>query len=296
MAFVLFLPESPRWLYAQGKTDKAVQVLANLHSRTKDVNSPLVRMEIGEIEESIEIGGERGWWDPRPLFNTRSQLIRFGMGMLDAVFQTLAGNGLVTCELHVLLPGEFLDERRQISSLHCWVTLVSNRQMSRGCKFFCPYSGLTSQFECGQHHHFGIWSHLRLATYRPHRAETSHAILRSGDDVHHGYHSGHSERHHSDKRSQTTSRHRLHLYVPHNHSRRSELELIGAVIFMSMYSVSWTPITGVYPTECFAYTTRAKGLAYWQFIQAGLACISKSRSPFLADFQIRLPFLSVLPT
>jgi MFS family permease len=98
LAFVLFLPESPRWLYANGRTEDAVKVLAMLHSRTKDVNSPLVKLEIGEIEESISLtGGDKRWWDPRPLVADRAQRYRLGMGVIVAVWQTLAGNGLVTC-------------------------------------------------------------------------------------------------------------------------------------------------------------------------------------------------------
>lgn len=64
---------SPRWLYSVGRTDQARRVLANLHSRTKDPNSPLVDVEMDEIIEKIQIDGpDKRWWDFRPLFRTRA--------------------------------------------------------------------------------------------------------------------------------------------------------------------------------------------------------------------------------
>ena len=55
---ILLMPESPRWLFAHGHPDKAAIVLAKLHSRDNDVNSPLVRLELGEFAENISLTGE----------------------------------------------------------------------------------------------------------------------------------------------------------------------------------------------------------------------------------------------
>ena len=57
-AVILFMPESPRWLFAHGFPEKAAKVLAKLHSRDNDVNSPLVRLEMGEFAENISLTGE----------------------------------------------------------------------------------------------------------------------------------------------------------------------------------------------------------------------------------------------
>jgi len=48
---------SPRWLYSVGKPEKARMILARFHSSKNDVNSPLVDLEMREIEEKIEIDG-----------------------------------------------------------------------------------------------------------------------------------------------------------------------------------------------------------------------------------------------
>lgn len=52
----------PRWLYTRGRKEEARQILAKLHSSTGDINSPLIELEIEEIEEKIEIDGADSPW------------------------------------------------------------------------------------------------------------------------------------------------------------------------------------------------------------------------------------------
>lgn len=83
VAGVLFLPESPRWLYSRGRKEEAVLILAKLHSRDNDVQSPLVQLEILDIEQSISLtGADKRWWDFRPIFTTGAQRYRFGMCLI----------------------------------------------------------------------------------------------------------------------------------------------------------------------------------------------------------------------
>lgn len=44
VAFVLLLPESPRWLFSRGRKEEAVIILAQLHTRDNDPQSPLVQL------------------------------------------------------------------------------------------------------------------------------------------------------------------------------------------------------------------------------------------------------------
>jgi MFS family permease len=98
VAFVMLLPESPRWLYTRGRKDHAVQILARLHSRDNDINSPLVQLEIQEIQENISLtGADKRFWDFRALFHTAAARYRFGLCAIVSVWGQLSGNGLITC-------------------------------------------------------------------------------------------------------------------------------------------------------------------------------------------------------
>lgn len=54
---ILTLFSRPRWLYSIGKSEQARKILANLHSQNGDCNSPLINLEMEEIEEKIEVDG-----------------------------------------------------------------------------------------------------------------------------------------------------------------------------------------------------------------------------------------------
>lgn len=102
--FIMLCPESPRWLYSVGKEDQARRILANLHSRTRDINSPLINLEMEEIVEKIQVDGvDKRWWDFRPLFRSRGDRYRAYMVILIGSFGQLSGNGLITYFLPVLL-------------------------------------------------------------------------------------------------------------------------------------------------------------------------------------------------
>ncbi|TFK27739.1 general substrate transporter [Coprinopsis marcescibilis] len=102
--FIFTCPESPRWLYSVGKSEQARAILAKLHSRTGDPNSPLVDLEMEEIEEKIQVDGvDKRWWDFRPLFRTRADRYRAYMVILIGSFGQLSGNGLITYFMPILL-------------------------------------------------------------------------------------------------------------------------------------------------------------------------------------------------
>ncbi|KAF8194163.1 general substrate transporter [Pholiota molesta] len=96
--FIFLCPESV------GKSDEARKTLARFHSSTNDVHSPLVELEMREIQEKIEVdGADKRWWDFRPLFKNRADRYRMYMVILIGSFGQLSGNGLITYFLPILL-------------------------------------------------------------------------------------------------------------------------------------------------------------------------------------------------
>ncbi|KAJ7600522.1 hypothetical protein C8J56DRAFT_1156876, partial [Mycena floridula] len=112
-------PCRPRWLYSIGKKTEARKILANLHSADgdPDAKSPLINLEMEEIEEKIALGGaSKKWWDFRPLFRTRADRYRAYMVILIGAFGQLSGNGLITYFLPVLLKNAgILSQNKQLT-------------------------------------------------------------------------------------------------------------------------------------------------------------------------------------
>ena len=128
MIFILFLAESPRWLYARGKKDQARAVLAKFHSKTGDPYSPLIDLEIHEFEQNIDLAGtDREFWNFKTLFNTFGARYRFGLCALVSVWGQLSGNGLITYFLPVLLQqaGIVNTDRQRVLNLANSVTSMA---------------------------------------------------------------------------------------------------------------------------------------------------------------------------
>jgi hypothetical protein len=98
IAFIYFIPESPRWLLNNNKRDTALVTLIKYHGNGNP-NSAIVQLEMNEIEEAINYAVEtsdKRWWDYRFLFNTRASRYRVWLLMLVSVFSQFIGGSVVS--------------------------------------------------------------------------------------------------------------------------------------------------------------------------------------------------------
>lgn len=93
LAFILELPESPRWLILKGKEDEAVNVLAALSDRS--IDDPYVAGEFAAIKDTVlemQQGSFRDLFTMGPDRNFH----RVCLGYVNQVFQQISGINLIT--------------------------------------------------------------------------------------------------------------------------------------------------------------------------------------------------------
>ncbi|KAM5356877.1 hypothetical protein ACJ41O_003523 [Fusarium nematophilum] len=155
MILVFFIPESPRWLISQDRTDEALQVLAKYHGNG-DVSPPIVQLEYSEIlEEKAQNPTELKWWDYRDLVATRSARYRLMLVALTAFFGQWSGNNVVSYFMPAMIENAGITNKdtqllmNAINPIICWMAaMVGSTILDKFGRRKMMMGGLTGALAC----------------------------------------------------------------------------------------------------------------------------------------------------
>ncbi len=241
IAGVFFIPESPRWLMANGREEEALAFLVKYHGNG-DPNSALVRLEIEEMRDGIRVDGiDKVWWDYRPFLLSHNGRWRLAQVLMISIFGQFSGNGL----------GYF----NTVIFNGIGITTV-DKQLA--------YNILNQVLSC-----IGALTAMSLTDRMPRRK-----VLVIGTFVCAlclATNSGLSaviDQHKTEDGN-----------IQEGWLSYGQGALASYFLFNIIYSFSYTPLQGAIPTEALETTTRAKGLALSGFIVNGMGFINQFAGP-----------------
>ncbi|KAM0271132.1 hypothetical protein ACHAQH_009181 [Verticillium albo-atrum] len=102
VALIYLVPESPRWLVANDRTDEATKILCKYHSGTEEPTE-LVRLQIAEISSAIEFEREQNSTSYFQFFRTKGNRHRFFVTAILGFIIQWCGNQLIGGYLALVL-------------------------------------------------------------------------------------------------------------------------------------------------------------------------------------------------
>jgi MFS family permease len=226
--FSMLIPESPRWLYVNGKKDQAKEVLTKYHGNGNP-DSPWVALQLHEYEELLnEDGADKRWWDYRALFRDRASFYRLGCNIVMSIFGQWAGNAVLSYFLgSVLDTAGYTGEIEQAN-----ITLINNCQ-----QFAWAILGATLVDKLGRRPLLlfsftactVVWLGMTIASNQFEQSYVGDD--KDGDPI-------------------------------YSNSAASKASLSMIFIFGAVYSFGITPLQALYPVEVLSFEMRAKGMAF----------------------------------
>jgi sugar porter (SP) family MFS transporter len=96
LAFIWFIPESPRWLISKERNDEALAILGKYHANG-DINNPTVQFEYAEIKETLRLEFQyKKTSSYLDFLKTKGNRYRLMLLASLGLFSQWSGNGLVS--------------------------------------------------------------------------------------------------------------------------------------------------------------------------------------------------------
>lgn len=121
---VFFVPQSPRWLVKNGRSDEAHQILATYHANG-DLDDPLVQLEIREIQAAVQMeeASNTGTW--KSFLSTVGNRRRFFVIVMIGTATQWIGNGLVSYFLVPILRQVNITQPAQTAGINGGIAIWS---------------------------------------------------------------------------------------------------------------------------------------------------------------------------
>ncbi|KAH0844779.1 Lactose permease [Fonsecaea pedrosoi] len=244
--FAFFLPESPRWVYASGKRQKAHDILTKWHGYGNP-DSAWVRLQLNEYEEYLELdGSDKRWWDYRALFNKKSSLYRTAVACWFSAFTQWCGNGPLSYFMSAVLDTAGVNTSIGKANVQLGYSVEQFCFAVFGAHFVERF-GRRKMMLAGFFGVSVIWVCMTAS------AGTLANSLVSGsvDD--------------SD--------------AVFSNKTAGNAVLAFIFIFGAWYSFNITPLQALYPVEVFSFEIRAKGMAFQSFFVNAAGLINQFAWP-----------------